>query len=122
MRCKHCHNELPSDSQFCQYCGKTLNPSVFVKQKPAAPRGGFEPAYKTVFCRRCGKPIDDKTKICTGCGKQYFRGVSPMLFLCIVLALALIGLMAVCLVQELQYHERIRELEQLMDLYKTRIG
>lgn len=27
------------------------------------------------FCRKCGKPIDQTTKKCTGCGKQYFKGL-----------------------------------------------
>ena len=27
------------------------------------------------FCSKCGKEIDLKTKKCTGCGKQYFRGI-----------------------------------------------
>ena len=27
------------------------------------------------FCRKCGNEIDSTTKKCTGCGKQYFRGI-----------------------------------------------
>lgn len=27
------------------------------------------------FCCKCGKPINPETKKCTGCGKQYFKGL-----------------------------------------------
>ena len=37
------------------------------------------PAFKHTnnmkYCSRCGSPIDNETKICTGCGKQYFKGI-----------------------------------------------
>ena len=28
---------------------------------------------KMVYCKKCGSPIDNGTKKCTGCGKQYFN-------------------------------------------------
>ncbi len=115
MRCEHCHNQLPDDSRFCPFCGRALPPP----KPPAPPRYAKDPATKTVFCRRCGKPVDEETKRCLGCGKQYFRGVPPSVFLCIVLTLALVGLMIVCVMQEIGYHARIDELEQLIKIYKT---
>ena len=117
MRCEHCHNPLPDDSRFCKFCGKAISPAQ--KPKPIPPTYVVEPAFKTVFCRRCGKPIDEDTKRCLGCGRQYFRGVPPLVFLCLVLTLALIGMMAVCILQEYQYHARIDELEQLIEFYKS---
>ncbi len=30
------------------------------------------------YCSRCGYWIDSDTKKCTGCGKQYFKGIPPM--------------------------------------------
>ena len=46
---------------------------------------------KIRFCSKCGLLIDNDTKKCTGCGKQYFKGirVNPayILFTLIVLAL-----------------------------------
>ena len=120
MRCEHCHNQLPDDSRFCQFCGKTLSPPTATP--PAPPLYTKDPAFKTVFCRRCGKPIDKDTKRCLGCGKQYFRGVPPLVFLCVVLALALVGLMAVCVMQEIGYHARINELEQLVAIYKDQVS
>lgn len=118
MHCKHCNNTLPDDSRFCQFCGQALV-SPAAPKKPVPPHFHMAPATKTVFCRLCGKPIDDATKRCLGCGKQHFRGVKPMTFLCIVLGLALLAMATVCIVQELQYHARIDELEQLVELYKS---
>ncbi len=31
------------------------------------------------FCNYCGSPINKDTKICTGCGKQYFKGIKHTL-------------------------------------------
>ena len=32
-------------------------------------------AQKNKFCSQCGSLIDNETKKCTGCGKQYFKGI-----------------------------------------------
>ena len=117
MRCEHCHNQLLDDSLFCAFCGKSV--SLPKEQTNAPPICPAEPISKTRFCNRCGKPVDEESKRCLGCGKQYFRGVPPLIFLCIVLALALVGLMAVCIMQEIDYHARIDELEQLVEFYRT---
>ncbi len=120
MRCEHCHNTLPDDSRFCQFCGKAIRtPVPAPAPKPAPPHFHTAPATKTVFCRLCGKPIDDATKRCLGCGKQYFRGIKPMTFLCVVLVLALLGMAVVCIVQEYVYLERINELNDILAAYKT---
>ena len=119
MRCEYCHNQLPDDSHFCPFCGRAVSSSQ--KNTSALPTHTVDPVSETVFCRRCGKPVDENTKRCLGCGRQYFRGVPPLVFLCVVLALAVVGLMIVCVTQELRYHARIDELEQLLDLCKARI-
>jgi hypothetical protein len=31
------------------------------------------------FCSHCGSLIDEETKTCTGCGKQYFKGIKHTL-------------------------------------------
>lgn len=121
MDCKHCNHTLPDDSRFCQYCGKTVDaPEPAPAPKPTPPRIHTAPATKTVFCRLCGKPIDNETKQCTGCGKQYFRGIRPMTFLCIVMTLAILILATLSIVQELRYQERIEELEEIIISYETK--
>lgn len=69
---------------------KTIYINMYgAKASTAAPQG-FKFAEKVVsapvvntpkatvpkrFCSHCGSPIDEETKICTGCGKRYFKGV-----------------------------------------------
>lgn len=46
------------------------------------------------YCSRCGSVIDNETKKCTGCGKQYFKGIrfSKSLVVIIALLVVVIGL------------------------------
>lgn len=52
------------------------------------------PPQKNVkYCSLCGSRIDSNTKKCTGCGKQYFKGISwtvVLFILVIILAIALV--------------------------------
>lgn len=41
------------------------------------------------YCSRCGKPIDGFSKKCTGCGKQYFKGITMKTVLNIIIAILL---------------------------------
>lgn len=41
------------------------------------------------YCSRCGNGIDPATKKCSGCGKQYFKGISFKTFLVIMLCILL---------------------------------
>ena len=43
------------------------------------------------YCSKCGNGIDPITKMCTGCGKQYFKGNPWKVFGVVVLTLLLIG-------------------------------
>lgn len=56
---------------------------------------------KTKYCGRCGSAIDSKTKKCTGCGKQYFRGLRFTKFsvTVIILALVIAVLSTACVLQ-----------------------
>ena len=44
---------------------------------------------KTKFCKHCGSAIDNKTKVCSGCGKKYFKGIRFNKFSLTVLILSL---------------------------------
>lgn len=46
------------------------------------------PSYAK-YCPKCGKGIDPVSKVCTGCGKQYFKGV-PWKTLGVVVAIVLL--------------------------------
>ena len=58
-------------------------------------------AKKAKYCSKCGFPIDHKTKKCTGCGKQYFRGLrlSKFSVTVIVMSLVILALSALCIFQ-----------------------
>ncbi len=63
MRCIQCNQILPDDSTFCQYCGEKIEVENFATQA----------VVKGTFCKNCGSLVDEKTKKCSGCGKQYFN-------------------------------------------------
>lgn len=66
--------------------GFVLNNPV-VQAKPAPKK---EKPAKAKYCSRCGSAIDNKTKTCTGCGWQYFRGFRFTKFSVTVIALVLV--------------------------------
>lgn len=75
---------------------RVLTPMV---EPAASPSPGDPPtqvdareAKKQRYCKRCGSPVDRKTKKCQGCGKQYFRLRRLGVGLLAVLCLALVGL------------------------------
>jgi hypothetical protein len=39
MKCIHCNKEIPDDSDFCCYCGKTLKQSDLITTAPASTKG-----------------------------------------------------------------------------------
>ena len=54
---------------------------TFVIKKPIiTPRAEITES-RTVnrYCSHCGNIIDEESKICTGCGKQYFKGIKHLL-------------------------------------------
>lgn len=51
--------------------------------------------YRTKFCKLCGGQIDDHTKKCSGCGKQYFKGIKFNKFLMTIIVLSAIILTSV---------------------------
>lgn len=115
MPCPSCHQIVSGDDAFCPFCGADLTvPAPTQKPYPQKPS-----AAKTTFCRACGKPIDDRTKRCTGCGKQYFRGIQPLTFFCILMLIAVLFMAALCLLQEYRYKERIHELEEIIESYQV---
>lgn len=63
MRCIQCNQILPDDSTFCQYCGEKIEVEKFSTQA----------VVKGTFCKKCGSLVDEKTKKCSGCSKQYFN-------------------------------------------------
>lgn len=68
---------------------------------------------KTKYCSRCGSAIDSKTKKCTDCGKQYFRGLRLTKFsvTVIVMSLVILALSALCVLQYINTQTATSELQ-----------
>ena len=79
-----------------------------------------EQTVKTKYCSCCGSAIENKTKRCTGCGKQYFRGFRFTKFSTTVVVLALIVaiISAFCVSQYI----KIQKLEEKLGDKQIEIG
>ena len=86
------------------------NPTAQAKPVPKK-----EIPAKTKYCSRCGSVVDNKTKTCTGCGKQYFRGFRFTKFSITVIALALIiaTVSTLCVLQYVNTQELKDEINDL---------
>lgn len=82
MKCIKCGEQLPKDSEFCEFCGEKV-------------------VKKIKHCKKCGSIIDNSTKICTGCGKKYYKGfkLNKLSIAIIVLSLLLLTSIIINLVQ-----------------------
>lgn len=81
---------------------------------------------KIKYCSRCGSAIDNKTKKCTGCGKQYFRGLRFTKFSVTVIILVLVfaALSALCVLQYInvdRLETKVSDLEQQVKYKETTI-
>ena len=86
----------------------------------AAPRT----ATKNKYCSRCGSIINSETKVCSGCGKQYFKGIKFTKYSIAMAALVLVLIVSlvvnICVVSEINYlaeygdeqHEQVEKLEK----------
>lgn len=59
---------------------------------------------KTKFCSRCGSIVDNETKVCSGCGKKYFKGIKFTKFSITVIILSIVLLTSV-IINFAQYSE-----------------
>ena len=81
---------------------KTTPTSMSQPEKPVdTPRSQNKKSGKIKYCSKCGSAIDNKTKKCTGCGKQYFRGLRFTKFsgAVTILVFVIIVLSTVCIFQ-----------------------
>ncbi len=98
--------------------GFVLNNST-AQAKPAPQKGK---TAKTKYCSRCGSVVDNKTKTCTGCGKQYFRGFRFTKFSITVIALALViaTVSTLCVLQYINTQELKDEISDLEKQVSTK--
>ena len=140
MQCPHCHQLLPNDSDFCQYCGVNLSDIGRKVEVPLQQNGNgnvenrsrkkelskqeesinqsFDSTKqkKTHYCGQCGGEIDSNSRKCKKCGKQHFRikTALPILLLSI-LSLCLIGAIIVLFLNNRTAVSRINSLEQAIN-------
>ena len=67
----------------------TPNPSHIPSPNPSSVQKSTPPQSIYKYCSQCGEIIHPVTKKCTGCGKQYFKGVPWKTVICIVLSVLL---------------------------------
>ena len=96
------HNPISTDN-VTKYSKKETTTENTVKAKPTIK-----------YCSHCGQPINPISKKCTGCGKQYFKGVSLKNFLvvalifCLVLSLVL-NIVLIVKLQKKQVNKSLSE-------------
>lgn len=81
---------------------KTTPTSMSQPEKPVdTPRSQNRKSDKIKYCSKCGSAIDNKTKKCTGCGKQYFRESRSTKFAVtvIIMGLVIAALSTICVLQ-----------------------
>ena len=77
------NNRPTQEAKYCE--NKTSSPEEKIKAEAPTPKS-------TRYCSLCGGAIDDETKQCTKCGKQYFKGFNKTeIALIVVSALLLIS-------------------------------
>ena len=90
------------------------------------------PAGKVKFCSECGNAIESVTKKCTGCGKQFFKGIPwkkcyfilvHFLLICAIV-FGVYQYMATTdvLTQKITADEQVRQLENKIKSLETKLG
>lgn len=82
---------------------------------------------KTKYCHKCGKAIDNKSKKCSGCGKQYFRWKHLLIGLLIIIPITILASVSIYYYSECQnyqkkYIQAKADSDQLKQLLEQREG
>lgn len=87
--------------------GFVLNNSKYIEKESRKQK-----VVKTKYCSFCGMLIDNESKKCTGCGKQYFNGIKiNKLFVIILLSVLLISSVVLNAVQLIAGNQVKQELD-----------
>ena len=84
--------------------------------KEAAPVPKKEKPVKMKYCSRCGAIIDNNTKVCTGCGKQYFKGITKRSLPIIILSFIIIIISAVSVYYNMQLVNEVEDLKESIEV------
>ena len=77
--CFHCGAMLGSGRKFCPFCGAATDPAAFIclkcGNKIALPDDNdARTADKSIYCRHCGKPLNESDTVCLHCGAPVGQG------------------------------------------------
>jgi hypothetical protein len=77
-------------------------------------------AEKVRYCKLCGSVIDRSTKVCTGCDKQYFKGIklSKVAITAIAFVVIIAILSTICVMQQM----KIRKMQATIDFLDNELG
>lgn len=83
MKCIHCGKEIRDSSNFCPFCGKTVE-----RDMPKIPlpidkeASAFKKEDNYVICENCSNKIDKNAKYCPYCGKKAKNNNEPVVLGC----------------------------------------
>ncbi len=123
--CKSCGYRNQEYFDACPQCGNHTKQYAYIndeKKQEISPNvseieiSTNEPTSqgKCKYCSQCGGLINNKTKVCEGCGKQYFKGFSSKIIVMIIIAILLVVSIVISLILHIQntkLNDRIEELE-----------
>ena len=130
MNCNQCNQKIPENSLFCTHCGKKIEKSIpmpvtepacdtqyTVQETLRCQSSAKKNKIKTRYCSRCGALIDTASKQCTGCGKQYFKGIrfNKFSFSAFILTLVLLGSILTNIYLSVQVRDMQTKIETLED-------
>ena len=100
-----------------QVIPSTIVKNPLVETVDDSQENNIKKKYRTKFCKLCGGQIDDHTKKCSGCGKQYFKGIKFNKFLMTIIVLS-----AIILISAIINIVQFIEIENLTDKVESQIS
>lgn len=127
--CQRCGFQSPMLFVQCPQCGNTKVKHIHfedeqMREQPSPDVEADTPSVpekksKKQFCRYCGNSIDAETRKCTGCGKQYFKGIKAKARTFLVLALiCIVALSSVCV----YLYDKTESMQKEIDKQKETIN
>lgn len=125
------HSHIDGDSQYHNKSLEAPQDYVGKYQKSNASELIINKANpKQKYCKHCGGAIDNETKKCSKCGKQYFRPqirwgtVFAFIVICLAIGITLISLQRIGQYQDqiVQLNNRITDLEATISTKDIRIS
>lgn len=100
----------------------TKAPDGFILNDVTSQKSKKEKKVKTKYCSRCGSAINRQTKICTGCGRKYFKiRLNKFSVTIIILSVVIVALSALNIYQHTNSLQEKTEYEKTIQEQSDRI-